>query len=221
MKDKYDTIKATFKEVNYELGLPINDLEWLAMSAAGRLCGNFIVKELLDVMKAFRVACDVSSSGGVLVLLTFESVITMDTFFKDDRGSFKECLEDIKAWNSSDAYKKFVFWVKIKKVLLQCLHERFLMPLGNSWGNFVKLDDSIMSRKQLDVARMLVSIDSRLSIHYSIFVNSIGKLYEILISVDKTQFESLCVGDDSFDSSHSDFVCEVSKDGWAAPYWSC
>ena len=66
-------------------------------------------------------------------------------------------------------------------------HEKFFASLGNSWGSFVCLDDKTKHRKRFDIARLLVSVESRLRIPSSVNVNVRGIDFKILITVEETQ----------------------------------
>ena len=61
-------------------------------------------------------------------------------------------------------------------------HEKFLASLGNNWGSFISLDDSTLHKKRFDIARLLVSVESRLRIPSSMNVKVREKFQNFDIS---------------------------------------
>ena len=77
--------------------------------------------------------------------------------------------------------ERFV-WVILEEVPLQVWHAKFFESLGNSWGNFVRLDASTINRSRLDAARMLVRVSSSLNIPSSVSVVVRGSLHKIIVA---------------------------------------
>ena len=123
--------------------------------------------------------------GGVTTLLTFETKMEMDEKLIDEK--LKVWFADLRPCCSSRMMREATLWVTLEEIPLQVWHEKFFAFLGNSWGKLVCIDDNTIKRKRFDIARLLVSVESWLSIPSSVNVNVRGIDFKILIIVEEEE----------------------------------
>ena len=103
---------------------------------------------------------------------------------KEDR--LKPWFDDIAPWKESTKARESFVWVLLEEVPLQVWHPKFFQFLGNSWGQFVCLDECTVNRFRLDVARMLIKVESSLHIPSSVSVAVGGSTHRIIVAVEDT-----------------------------------
>ncbi|XVE51579.1 hypothetical protein DITRI_Ditri02bG0052800 [Diplodiscus trichospermus] len=161
-------VKEHPKEVSLETDIPSDDMKWLQRSAIGHVRDFSEVKKMFESLVVAGIDCQLCPMG------------------------------DLAPWKNSLGHKKLAIWITLEDVPLQIWHEKFFMSIGNSWGDFVRLDDCTRVKYKFDVARFLVIVESKLKIPSSVSVKV--RDHNFKVSVTLKDPESL------FMSSHADSV---------------
>ena len=174
------------EKVEYDLDIPKSEMEWLDRSAIGRIRDGFSLSEIANYLEVEGLCCQVSPMDCISVLLVFCSKMEMVDSIKDER--IKSRFVDVIPWGESVMKRETFVWVLLEEVPLQVWHNKFFESLGNRWGSFVCLDDCTINRSRLDVARMLIRVESSLRIPSTVSVNVRGSQSKILVAVEDTEF---------------------------------
>ncbi|XVE86626.1 hypothetical protein DITRI_Ditri18aG0049600 [Diplodiscus trichospermus] len=96
-----------FFEVNYNVDISKEELEWLNRSVIGRLQEDMIVKLASNLVREVGFNCSISLLGDVSVCLTFSSKKEKLAFM--DKATFvvESCLEMWEEWNHATTQKEF------------------------------------------------------------------------------------------------------------------
>ena len=172
------------KRVEYDLDIPKAEMEWLNMSTRGSIKEGLNLMKITKEMKEAGCKCQISPLDSIAVLLTFQSKEELLETIKEDR--LKPWFDDIAPWKESTKARESFVWVLLEEVPLQVWHPKVFQSLGNSWGQFVCLDECTVNRSRLDVARMLIRVESSLHIPSSVSVAVGGSTHRIIVAVEDT-----------------------------------
>ncbi|OMO53991.1 reverse transcriptase [Corchorus capsularis] len=144
--------------------IPESDMEWISRSAIGLLRSYIHHKSVQDSCDQGGISCYVRPLGGSLVLLTFEDKEVMEFYLNNHESWFQVWFSSIKPCEGSIRCQDRLVWITLEAVPIQLWHESFFSKIGNTWGKFITVDDSPYKRCRFDVARILVSIGSGVSL---------------------------------------------------------
>ena len=173
---------TTPEEVNYDLEIPKSEMEWLDRSAIARIRGSLHFNEICKALVREGIKCQLCPTGGVSVLLIFESKEEM--VIQLNGAKVSGWFDCICPWNSSPMKREVAVWVSLEDVPLLIWHEKFFTSLGNRWGSFVCFDECTLNRKRFDTARFLVLVENRCKIPSTVTVQVRGVSCRILVSVE-------------------------------------
>ncbi|XVF29224.1 hypothetical protein REPUB_Repub15cG0102500 [Reevesia pubescens] len=74
--------------------------------------------------------------------------------------------------------------VSLEEVHVLAWHQKLFKSIGDSWGKFIKMDKDTATRRRFDVARILVSVESRMNIPSSFSINIRGKTFRVLVTIE-------------------------------------
>ncbi|XVF15206.1 hypothetical protein REPUB_Repub09cG0130500 [Reevesia pubescens] len=197
------------KKVNYEIEMPNDEMEWLVRSAVGRCNGSSHFRDIQSSFLQNSINCTISPMGGITVLVSFTSKDEMFNCLSFYKALFDDYFDHIEPWSSSTVQREVAYWVTLEEVPLQAWNETFFRSLGDKWGSFLKLDKSTSSRSRFDIARLLVLVDSKLSIPSSVTIEVRGIQFKILVSIEDFCSDDWFVSDENMDG------CDNGKDGFA------
>ncbi|XVF82531.1 hypothetical protein PTKIN_Ptkin16aG0057100 [Pterospermum kingtungense] len=173
-----------FPEVIYNVEIPNIEMEWLDRSVICKLKEAVSIQMVTEFFKDAGFDCKLAPMGGVTVCATFSSKEERDGFVDKEQLCAEDYLDSCKIWNNSVAERDLAVWVNMEEVPLQLWNEQFFKSIGDCWGSFIRLDDCSASKKRLDIARMLVSVSSRLNIPSVVSVRVKEKSFKILVSME-------------------------------------
>ncbi|XVE94526.1 hypothetical protein REPUB_Repub02eG0016300 [Reevesia pubescens] len=191
------------KEVNYDLELQNSEMEWLQRSIIGRLNDNHSLISLQRSLYSQGIFCDAVTLGGDSVLLTFPTKEDMNLVNCEQKVILDKLLDCHNPWNHSLVQREIAYWVTLEEVPIHIWHINFFKSLGDSWGSFIRVNTDTLLRKRLDIARVLVTVGSRMDIPSSVFINVRGCSYKILVSVDESDFSGNVHGSSSLSDDNS------------------
>ncbi|XVF21618.1 hypothetical protein REPUB_Repub12eG0105900 [Reevesia pubescens] len=106
VNEVYDDSAA--KAVNFEIGLPKNDMDWLYRSAIGRPVGFLSFVDVQTVLKRKNINCLLALMGDVTVLATFRSNEEMISVLHDNKSLVDDIFKHIAPWDFSITQRQTV-----------------------------------------------------------------------------------------------------------------
>ncbi|XVE68528.1 hypothetical protein DITRI_Ditri09bG0075200 [Diplodiscus trichospermus] len=137
----------SFVEFNHTIA--DSELDWLKKSVI------VTVKEL--------VTLDDIMTGGVSAMLKFDSFVELSNFMEKAHCFANQWFIDFKQWDKS--FKRLIpIWISLEEVPLHLWNVEFVKALGETWGTFVKVDYETGSGNNLNAARVMVLVESKMKI---------------------------------------------------------
>lgn len=135
------------------------------------------------IVKALQMAgisnIEVKSMGGLYMLLIFIS--------KDERNNalsnptIKDWFAYFKPWNGEPASLSRFVWLKCTGVPIQAWNTSTFRRIGESWGDFINLDEETMKELSYDIGRMLITTEYECSIDEWINILINGRNYRVRV----------------------------------------
>ncbi|XVE78855.1 hypothetical protein DITRI_Ditri14bG0011600 [Diplodiscus trichospermus] len=98
-------VKQRLNEVNFDIEIPKNEMEWLFRSAISQLRVISKMDKIYDYMVGAGVKCQISLLGGVITLLTFDTKEGMANTLIESKLLLVEWFEDLRPWENSIAQR--------------------------------------------------------------------------------------------------------------------
>ncbi|KAH7860278.1 hypothetical protein Vadar_011566 [Vaccinium darrowii] len=117
--------------------------------------------------------------GGLYMLIIFIS--------KDERNNalsnptLKEWFAYFKPWNGEPASLSRFVWLKCRGVPIQAWNTSTFRRIGESWGEFINLDEETMKELSYDIGRMLITTDYDFPIDEWINILINGRNYRVRV----------------------------------------
>ncbi|XVF81317.1 hypothetical protein PTKIN_Ptkin15bG0146300 [Pterospermum kingtungense] len=112
------------------------------------------------------------------------SAVIRDAFLEAIRSSHLQIFDAMKRWKVLNAERKYEVWIQMEGIPLDCWNMQFFKKLGDSWGEFIKIDEDTLFKNRLNLARMLVRVKSRFDIPSQITVTIRGSNCKLSVMVD-------------------------------------
>ncbi|GLT47288.1 hypothetical protein SLA2020_209950 [Shorea laevis] len=90
-------------------------------------------------------------------------------------------FDRIKYWSPSDIAEERFVWVRIQGIPLHAWSEESLTTIGNHVGKLISIDEYTLSKECLDVARILVSTKTQLTINEEFILKVKNNRYRIAL----------------------------------------
>ncbi|XVE99118.1 hypothetical protein REPUB_Repub03eG0169500 [Reevesia pubescens] len=114
--NKLEQEKGVAREINFDLDLPLKEMEWLTRSAVGRIEGTIHYLEVQKEVNKRDINCVISSMGGITVLLTFSSRQDMETDLNVSKSFWHKWFETLEPWNNDIVQHQIAVWVFLEEV---------------------------------------------------------------------------------------------------------
>ncbi|XVF06595.1 hypothetical protein REPUB_Repub06bG0062500 [Reevesia pubescens] len=184
-----EIVNVRAKEVTFDIEVPKVEMDWLTRSVVCKLRGSTSFLEVRDDFAKRSIKCLVTPMGGSNILLTFKVLTEMEVFLKEDKEFSEAWFVHCLPWNNS---------------FVQYIYEL---------GVVHQSDEDTQFRRRFDVARVLVSVESKLNIPSILSVNVRGKIHKVIVSIEE-HFDAHFMKDSSVGNSSksaSEFSCEGIK----------
>ncbi|XVE69059.1 hypothetical protein DITRI_Ditri09bG0119200 [Diplodiscus trichospermus] len=145
-------------EVNIDFDVEDEDLQWLEFSVIGRLKDAVFISKFKDCLDEYGIKSEVAA----------------DPF-----------LDAYCCWDKVMMQCEIPVWIVLEEVSLQLWNIKFFRTLGNQWCSFVIVDEDTLLKQRFDRARMLVIVESRLTVPSIVTVNVNGYSYKIPVSLEE------------------------------------
>ncbi|XVF82058.1 hypothetical protein PTKIN_Ptkin16aG0012900 [Pterospermum kingtungense] len=168
---------------NFNIEIPDSELSWLDN------CAIAILKDYVELCSIKKLLLDngfsgkVSPVGGISICIWFDQANERDKFLEFVSSMDSNPFESITKWDKTVRQRKYYVWILLEEVPLQLWNLKFFESLGNHWGSFIQVDEPTQLKTKLDMARMLVCVDSLAKIPAMINVNTNGYDHRIIISI--------------------------------------
>lgn len=134
---------------------------WLSNCAVVKLKNPSTPEMIMNALLTAGIYnVEVKSMGGLYMLFIFIS--------KDERNNalsnptLKEWFAYFKPWNGEPASMSRFVWLKCRGVPIQAWNASTFKRIGESWGDFINLDEETMRELSYDIGRMLITTDYEL-----------------------------------------------------------
>ncbi|XVF49150.1 hypothetical protein PTKIN_Ptkin03bG0245300 [Pterospermum kingtungense] len=168
---------------NFNIEILDSELSWLDNYAIATL------KYYLELCSIKKLLLDngfsgkVSPVGGISICIWFDQANERDKFLEFVSSMDSNPFESITKWDKTVRQRKYYVWILLEEVPLQLWNLKFFESLGNHWGSFIQVYEPTQLKTKLDMARMLVCVDSLAKIPAMINVNTNGYDHRIIIAI--------------------------------------
>lgn len=148
--------------------------------------------------------------GGDLVLIQSASgEKTVDAIAKQQDWSLK-WFESVQQWSESDVHSRRTIWTQWYGVSLHAWNEKFFRMVSTKIGTFVRADNDTISRRKIQMARILVKTSYPEIPRIPLKVAVDGRIFSIRIKEEDEE-----VDDDCDERLTNDFAVDDDEDPWS------
>ena len=118
--------------------------------------------EVFDIAhKISEVAAAYASVKGMFLLSPTKLLLYFDCELEVEAAVSEDCVlwsmfDDIRKWSEGEIYDDRLVWLECYGINLKCWSRKNLRCIGEKWGPFISIEDSVENLRSLSFARILV-----------------------------------------------------------------
>ena len=135
-------------------------LEWLEGAFVRELHQDLEAREVLHRMLMEGLSnVRVTTMGVKMMLMQFDGRKDLDSVKKNHQLWWDAMFSKVIKWNPQKVAFRRKVWLKVHGIPLHVWDEQLFKNIGAHFGSFVDFDEVTITRKRLDVAKILVTTD--------------------------------------------------------------
>ncbi|KAG5528160.1 hypothetical protein RHGRI_028934 [Rhododendron griersonianum] len=159
------------------------ELGWLQMSAVGKLINFCHVNTLQNLFISNGIwDAQIRHMGGLNVLISFDSLESLNEFLKDETKVLSRWFSSVQAWDNQKIPSSRCVWISCYGVPLNAWCSYTFIEIGKLWGDVIKLDELTEKFIAFDKGRMFIITD---------YLDCINEENEVVVETDPGDDESL------------------------------
>ncbi|KAH7842865.1 hypothetical protein Vadar_009918 [Vaccinium darrowii] len=161
------------------------DLDWLHMSAVGKLINFCYVNTLQDLFVSNGIwDAQIRHMGGLNVLISFDSFESLNDFLKDNDKLLPNWFSSVEAWDNQKIKSSRCVWISCYGVPLNAWCSSTFINIGKLWGDVIRIDELTEKSIAFDKGRMFILTDFLDCINEVIHVKINGEIYPVKVIED-------------------------------------
>lgn len=156
---------------------------WLMRSAVAKIRKLLSPNDLLEVFRKENTPIEhIKAMGGRYVIITFLNSESRDVIIKENWLSI--WFESIKPWSGECAMEERFVWLSCYGMPLNGWSVPNFKLIGDSWGEFIKVDDDTLHERSFEKGRILIVTEQIQRISGTIHLEILGINYSVRIEED-------------------------------------
>lgn len=158
---------------------------WLMRSAVAKISKLLSPNELLEIFRRNNTPVEhIKAMGGRFVIITFPNSEIRDEIMKEEwLPIWFEC---IKPWSGESAKEERFAWLSCYGMPLNGWSVPNFKIIGDSWGEFLKVDDDTLYERSFEKGRILIVTQQSQRISGIIHMEIMGQIYSVRIEEDES-----------------------------------
>ncbi|KAG5539362.1 hypothetical protein RHGRI_019796 [Rhododendron griersonianum] len=160
-------------------------LGWLQKSAVGKLINFCHVNTLQDLFISNGTwDAQIRHMGGLNVLISFDSIESLNDFLKDETKVLSKWFSSVQAWDNQKIPPSRCVWISCYGVPLNAWCSSTFIEIGKFWGDVIKLDELTEKSIAFDKGRMFIITDYLDCINEVVHVKINGVIFPVKVIED-------------------------------------
>ncbi|KAG5547375.1 hypothetical protein RHGRI_013160 [Rhododendron griersonianum] len=161
------------------------ELGWLQMSAVGKLINFCHVNTLQDLFISNGIwDAQIRHMGGLNVLISFDSLESLNEFLKDETNVLSKWFSSVQAWDNQKIPSSRCVWISCYGVPLNAWCSSTFIEIGKLWGDVIKLDELTEKFIAFDKGRMFIITDYLDCINEVVHIKINGVIFPVKVIED-------------------------------------
>ncbi|KAI8524293.1 hypothetical protein RHMOL_Rhmol13G0139200 [Rhododendron molle] len=162
-------------------------LGWLQKSAVGKLISFCHVNTLQDLFISNGIwDAQIRHMGGLNVLISFDSLESLNEFLKDETKVLSKWFTSVQAWDNQKIPPSKCVWISCYGVPLNAWCSSTFIEIGKLWGDEIKLDELTEKFIAFDKGRMFIITDYLDCINEVVHIKINGVIFLVKVIEDPT-----------------------------------